>query len=99
MNFQQILDMLDDYPNNIDDQEIAIAVQQEDTPFSAEYITLSRQDVIQLKADVNRYKSLHQRALLKIKALKEELKLEKGKVRDLTHRLYGKKTEKPATTY
>ena len=98
MNFQQILNMLDDYPNNTHDQETAIAVQQEEIPFSTEFVTLSRQDVIQSKADANRYKSLHQRALLKIKALEEALALEKGKVRDLTHRLYGKKTEKSTTT-
>ena len=53
--------------------------------------------MIQLKAERNQYKSLHKRALLKIKALEEELSLEKGKVRDLNHRLYGKKTEKRTT--
>jgi hypothetical protein len=66
----------------------------EDVPFATEFILISRQEEIQLKADINRYKNLHQRTLLKLKALEEEIKLEKGKVRDLNHRLYGKKTEK-----
>lgn len=68
-----------------------------DAPFATEFIKVSRQEMIQLKGECNRYKSLHQRALLKIKALEEKLKLEKGKVRDLNHRLYGTKTEKTSS--
>ena len=52
----------------------------QDVPFATEFILVSRQEVIQFKADRNRYKSLHQRALLKIKELEEALTLEKGKV-------------------
>jgi hypothetical protein len=35
-------------------------------PFATEFILISRQEEIQLKADLNCYKNLHQRALLKI---------------------------------
>jgi transposase len=73
---------------------MGVSAKRQNTPFSNEFITLSRQDLIELNAAVNQYKSLHQRATLKIKALKEELEQEKSKVRELTHRLYGKKTEK-----
>lgn len=66
-------------------------------PFATEFIRISRQELIQLKADCNRYKDLHQRSVLKTNALEAALKLEKGKVRDLNHRLYGKKTEKSAS--
>jgi hypothetical protein len=38
----------------------------ETVPFATEFILISRQEEIQLKADLNRYKNLHQRALLKI---------------------------------
>jgi transposase len=69
----------------------------QDFPFSNELVTISRQEWIHLNATVNQYKSLHQRAQLKVKELNEELKQEKSKVRDLNHRLYGKKTEKSAT--
>jgi hypothetical protein len=66
----------------------------EDVPFATEFVLISRQEEIQIKADLNGYKNLHQRALLKIKGLEDALALEKGKVRDLKHHLYGKKTEK-----
>lgn len=86
--------MLNDYSTPTSEPEIARTPSSQDAPFAIEFIKVSRQEMIQLKADCNNYKSLHQRALLKIKALEEEIALEKGKVRDLNHRLYGKKTEK-----
>ncbi len=86
--------MLNNQSTHISEPETEPTVSSQDVPFATEFIRVSRQEMIQLKADCNRYKSLHQRALLKIKALKEELTLEKGKVHDLNHRLYGKKTEK-----
>jgi hypothetical protein len=60
--------------------EITQTVSSQNVPFATEFIRASRQEMIQLKADCNRYKSLHQRALLKIKALEKKLTLEKGKV-------------------
>ena len=86
--------MLNDSSINIFDPEVSPTECSQGAPFATEFIKVSRQDMIQLKADRNRYKNLHERTLLKIKALEEELALEKGKVRDLNHRLYGKKTEK-----
>jgi hypothetical protein len=86
--------MLNDYLTHTSELETVLTMPSQDVPFAAEFITVSRQEMIQIEADCNRYKSLHQRALLKIKTLKEELQLERGKVRDLTHRLYGKKIEK-----
>ena len=65
-----------------------------DAPFATEFILISHQENIPLKADLNHYKNLHQRTLLKVKAWEEALKLEKGKVRDLNHCLFGKKTKK-----
>ena len=86
--------MLNDYSTRTPEQE---TTSSPDAPFATEFVKVSRQEMIQLKGDCHRYKSLHQRALLKIKALEEELKLEKGKVRDLNHRLYGTKTEKTSS--
>lgn len=74
--------------------ESAALAQQQNPPFSNELVTHSRQEWIELNATANQYKSLHQRATLKIKELNEELSQERAKVRDLIHRLYGKKTEK-----
>jgi len=86
--------MLDHHTTHISESETVQNALSQDVPFATEFIRVSRQEMIQLKADRNRYKQLHQRALLKIKALEEALALEKGKVRDLNHRLYGKKTKK-----
>ena len=74
--------------------EASSTTSSQAVPFATEFIRVSRQEMIQLKADCHAYKSLHQRAQLTIKDLEAMLKLEKGKVRDLNHRLYGKKTEK-----
>ena len=85
--------MLDNHSVDLSEPETTVT----GVPFATEFIRVSRQELIQLKADRNGYKSLHQRAQLTIKDLKEALKLEKGKVRDLNHRLYGKKTEKASS--
>ncbi len=79
--------MLNDYSSHIHESELALTESSEskDKPFATEFIHVSRQEIIQLKAERNQYKSLHERALLKIKALEEELALEKGKVRDLNY--------------
>ena len=86
--------MLNDYSIQTSEPETILTTSLQDVPFATEFIRVSRQEMIHLESDRNRYKSLHQRALLKVKALKEKLALEKGKVRDLNHRLYAKKTEK-----
>jgi transposase len=88
--------MLEIQLNNKSESETLFAPEQEDAPFSVEIVTMTRQELIELKADKNRYQSLYQRTLEKNKELEAQLKLERAKVRDLTHRLYGKKTEKSA---
>lgn len=63
-------------------------------PFAQQFVTLTRQEHIELKAQAHYYKRLHQRAQEKIAELEKELEHQKAKVRDLNHRLYGKKSEK-----
>ena len=86
--------MLNKHSHQPSEPEATVTASSQAVPFAAEFICVSRQEMIQLKADCNANKSLHQRAQLKIKDLEAALKLEKAKVRDLNHRLYGKKTEK-----
>ena len=69
--------MLDNCPTHTSEPEPTVPSQN--VPFATEFIRVSRQEMIQLEADRNRYKSLHQRALLKIKAFEEALALDKGK--------------------
>ena len=90
--------MIEIQPHKQAESDALFVTQQEDAPFAIEMVTLSRQKLIELTASKNRYISLHKRVLEKNKALEEQLKLEQAKVLDLTHRLYGKKTEKSTTT-
>jgi hypothetical protein len=52
------------------ESETLFATQQEDAPFSIEMVMIPRQELIELKADKNRYRSLHQQTLNKCTALK-----------------------------
>jgi len=65
----------------------------EPAPFARQMIILSKQEYIELKAQVSYYQSQHERALSRELALKKALAQEEAKVRDLTQRLYGKKSE------
>ncbi|MCD4712455.1 MAG: hypothetical protein K8R73_04160, partial [Clostridiales bacterium] len=49
---------------------------------------------LQLKWEVNYWKSLHKRAKEREEKLKKELQEKEGKIRDLTKRLFGKSNEK-----
>jgi len=63
-------------------------------PFAKEVVVLTKQEHIELTWQINHFKTLHKRALGREVELKKQLAQEKAKVRDLTQRLYGKKTEK-----
>jgi transposase len=71
--------------------------EQLSAPFAHTFISITRQEYIQLKREIHYYKELHQRGLESKKELEQEVERQKAKVRDLNHRLYGKKTEKSTT--
>lgn len=71
--------------------------KQLSVPFAQLFISITRQEYITLKRRANYYKQLHQHVVEKNKELEQEIERQKAKVRDLTHRLYGKKTEKSTT--
>ena len=52
--------MLNDSSINIFDPEVSPTECSQGAPFATEFIKVSRQDMIQLKADRNRYKNLHE---------------------------------------
>ena len=62
-------------------------------PFVRETVVLTKQDYIELTAQANYYKARHQRSLEREAQLKQQLACEQAKVRELTQRLYGKKSE------
>jgi len=74
-----------------------LAENNQSTPFAQQHVILSRQDHIQLISEKNQYKSLFERGKLRIAELEQAVDDEKAKNRDLTQRLYGKKTEKSTT--
>ena len=63
-------------------------------PFAARFISLPESELIQLRCDASYWKAQHARAIEREEVLKEELKQKEAMIRDLSQRLYGKKSEK-----
>jgi transposase len=67
-----------------------------ETPFSRQYVWLTKQEHIELKAQIAFWKAQHARALEREQALQKELEEARAEFRDLRQRLYGRKSEKAA---
>jgi transposase len=65
-------------------------------PFAQEMVVVSKQDYIHLKWAAHYWKAQYERVAQREGALKQEVEAQKAQIRDLTHRLYGKKSEKGA---
>ena len=77
--------------------ETAPAIGAEgETPFSRQYVWLTKQEHIELKSQIAFWKAQHTRALEREKALQKELEEARAEIRDLRQRLYGRKSEKAA---
>ena len=57
-------------------------------------ITISEKEYLSLKCEVGYWRSMHEKALSRIEKLNRIIAHQKGKIRDLTNRLFGKKGEK-----
>jgi hypothetical protein len=57
-------------------------------------ITISEKEYFTLKCEVGYWRSMHEKSLSKIDQLNLKIKHQKGRIRDLTKRLFGKKSEK-----
>lgn len=66
-------------------------------PFAQKIIELTQEEHIELKSQASYWKALHSRQKIEIKALRQELEQSHAKIKDLTQRLYGKKSEKGTT--
>ena len=64
------------------------------SPFAQEKVLLTKAEHIRLKWEANYWKSQHERAVGREASLAKQVEHWKAKVRDLQHRLYGKKGEK-----
>ena len=64
------------------------------TPFSLERITITKQAYIELRHQASYWETQHARAKGRVETLEEEIAFKDAKIKDLTHRLFGKKSEK-----
>ena len=66
------------------------------TPFSKQTVVLRKQDYIALKWEANYWRAQHARLVQREVALKAQVEALEAQLRDLTQRLYGKKSEQSA---
>src|SRR5215472_15079982 len=64
------------------------------TPFSQQSVVLTKQDYIALKWEANYWRAQHARLVQREAALKAQVEALEAQLRDLTQRLYGKKSER-----
>ncbi len=57
-------------------------------------IVISEKEYLSLKCEVGYWRSMHEKALSRIDKLNIKVEQQKGKIRDLTNRVFGKKSEK-----
>jgi transposase len=68
------------------------------TPFSQQSVVLTKQDYIALKWEANYWRAQHARLVQREAALKAQVEALEARIRDLTQRLYGTKSEKSAAS-
>lgn len=60
-------------------------------------ILISQKEYLELKWAASYWQSMHKKALLREESLKKTIEEQKGKILDLTNRLFGKKSEKKSS--
>jgi hypothetical protein len=64
------------------------------SPFAEQWITITKQERIDLTARACYWEAQHARGKIQIEALKQEILFKDAKINDLQNRLFGKKSEK-----
>jgi len=64
------------------------------SPFAGVFVTISKEEHIRLKCEVAYWRGRHERGLQREAVLKEKLETLQARVRDLTQRLFGRRSEK-----
>ena len=75
-------------------QALACLDEGQPSPFSEQWVTITRQEYIQLRHQANYWAAQHARAINRIGELEQEILLKDAKIKDLQNRLFGKKSEK-----
>ena len=76
------------YTPEISDQVIDFPVEE------PRRISITEKEYLELKCEVGYWRAMHEKATLREKILKQTVKEQEGKIRDLKGRLFGKKSEK-----
>jgi len=79
------------YTPEIHDQVIDLLVEKPSRIF------ISEKEYLELKSEVGYWRAMHEKAILREKELKQTVKEQEGKIRDLKTRLFGKKSEKKSS--
>jgi len=75
-------------------QPLAYCDEGQASPFSQEWVTMSKQEHIELTCRASYWEAQHARAKSRIAELEQEIVLKDAKIKDLRNRLFGKKSEK-----
>ena len=75
-------------------QPLACLDEGQSTPFSQEWVTITKQERIDLNWRASYWEAQHARVKSQIEALKQDNILKDAKIKDLQNRLFGKKSEK-----
>ena len=76
------------YTPEIDDQVIDLSIER------SPQILISQKEYLELKNAVGYWLTMHSKAIEREKILKQKIKEQEGQIRDLRHRVFGKKSEK-----
>jgi len=76
------------YTPEINAQVIDLPIEQ------SEQILISKKEHLALKWEASYWQSMHTKAIVREKILKQKIKEQEGQIRDLRHRVFGKKSEK-----
>ena len=82
------------YPTAEPHQPLARPDEGQASPFSQEWVTITKQEHIDLNWRANYWQAQYARAKSQIEELKQDNILKDAKIKDLQNRLFGKKSEK-----
>jgi hypothetical protein len=68
--------------------------EKQPSPFSQEWVTITKQEHIELNCRANYWEAQHARVKSQLEEAKQEILLRDAKIKDLQNRLFGKKSEK-----
>jgi len=80
------------YTHEIDAQVIDLPIEQ------SGQIRISEKEYLGLKCEVGYWRAMHNKSIVREKILKRIIKELEGKIRDLRHRVFGKKSEKKSSS-